>query len=192
MHRQRAYYRVVHGLHLIAPDIFPLEEFPYESFAFAFNCIQARAFGRRLPWTALVPFADCLNHSNVQTKYDFIDLQVPSSNSLPGAAGMAKANSEEFDVTENDSDPSSAVPEEIKDEEEVFHDANNGESSAKTKAVSNIVFRLFPTGRNHYPAGSEVYNSYGRRENENLLMDYGFAMLDNRWDEVLRVHFCGH
>lgn len=32
---------------------------------------QARAFGRRLPWTALVPFADCLNHSNVQTKYDY-------------------------------------------------------------------------------------------------------------------------
>ena len=33
--------------------------------------IQARAFGRRLPWTALVPFADTLNHINVQTKYDF-------------------------------------------------------------------------------------------------------------------------
>jgi len=32
---------------------------------------QARAFGRRLPWTALVPFADCLNHANVATKYDF-------------------------------------------------------------------------------------------------------------------------
>jgi hypothetical protein len=23
-------------------------------------CLQARAFGRRLPWTALVPFADLL------------------------------------------------------------------------------------------------------------------------------------
>jgi hypothetical protein len=32
--------------------------------------IQARAFGRRLPWTALVPFADTLNHGNYQTKYD--------------------------------------------------------------------------------------------------------------------------
>ena len=33
--------------------------------------VQARAFGRRLPWTALVPFADCLNHTNVATKYDY-------------------------------------------------------------------------------------------------------------------------
>jgi hypothetical protein len=33
--------------------------------------LQARAFGRRLAWSALVPFADCLNHGNVQTKDDF-------------------------------------------------------------------------------------------------------------------------
>ena len=31
----------------------------------------ARAFGRRLDHTALVPFADCLNHANVQVKYNF-------------------------------------------------------------------------------------------------------------------------
>jgi hypothetical protein len=46
------------------------------------------------------------------------------------------------------------------------------------------VFRLFPTGSNRYPQGVEVFNSYGRRPNENLLMDYGFAILDNEWDEV--------
>ena len=33
--------------------------------------MKARAFGKLLPWTAMVPFADCLNHNNVQTKYDF-------------------------------------------------------------------------------------------------------------------------
>lgn len=32
-------------------------------------CRAARAFGRRLSWNALVPFADCLNHSNVQVRY---------------------------------------------------------------------------------------------------------------------------
>lgn len=88
--------------------------------------IQARAFGRRLPWTALVPFADCLNHANVQTKYD-------------------------YDVD------------------------NNG------------FFRLFPTGQNSYPKGSEVYNSYGRRANDNLLLDYGFAMMNNQWDQVMHI-----
>ena len=82
---------------------------------------MARAFGKRLPWTALVPFADCLNHCNLQTKYD-------------------------YDVNDNGS------------------------------------FRLFPSGSNYYCKGSEVFNSYGRRANDNLLLDYGFAMLDNEWD----------
>jgi len=44
--------------------------------------------------------------------------------------------------------------------------------------------RLFPSGKNHYKMGTEVFNSYGRRPNENLLQDYGFAMLDNEWEEV--------
>ena len=105
------------------PELFPLQEFTFTRFCLAWNTIQARAFGRRLPWTALVPFADCLNHANVQTKYDYnID--------------------------------------------------------------SNGMFRLFPTGQNAYFQGEEVFNSYGRRNNENLLLEYGFAMMDNEWDEV--------
>ena len=105
------------------PDVFPLEEFGFETFKFAWFTILARAFGRRLPWSALVPFADCLNHANVQTKYD-------------------------YDV------------------------GGNG------------VFRLFPTGSNQYKKGTEVFNSYGRRANDNLLLEYGFSMLGNEWDKV--------
>lgn len=75
----------------------------------------------------MVPFADCLNHANVQTKYD-------------------------FDVE------------------------------------SNGCFRLFPSGSNHYSQGNEVFNSYGRRANDNLLLDYGFAMVDNTWDDVSRMN----
>lgn len=46
----------------------------------------------------------------------------------------------------------------------------------------NGTFRLFPSGTNRYARGAEVLNSYGRRPNDNLLLDYGFAMLDNEWD----------
>lgn len=123
---QAMYNRTIPALHQLHPELFPLEEFTYERFKFSYNSVQARAFGRRLPWTAMVPFADCLNHTNVQTKYD-------------------------YDVDDNG------------------------------------MFRLFPTGDNHYPQGAEVFNSYGRRPNENLLMDYGFAILDNEWDDVRTV-----
>ena len=30
-----------------------------------------------------------------------------------------------------------------------------------------------------------MFNSYGRRANDNLLLDYGFAMIENEWDEVI-------
>jgi Rubisco LSMT substrate-binding len=108
-------------LSLRCPEDFPLEKFSFENFKFSWFSIMARAFGKRLPWTALVPFADCLNHGNLQTKYD-------------------------YDVNDNG------------------------------------LFRLFPSGSNSYTKGSEVFNSYGRRANDNLLLDYGFAMLDNEWD----------
>lgn len=70
-----------------------------------------------------MPFADCLNHTNVATKYD-------------------------LDV------------------------------------ASNGMFRLFPSGANAYAAGKEVFNSYGRRSNFQLLLDYGFALPENEWDYV--------
>ncbi len=88
-----------------------------------FYKLQARAFGKRLPFTAMVPFADSLNHTNVQTKYDY-------------------------------------------------------------NVDGNGMFRMYPTGENRYIKGSEVFNSYGRRPNVNLLMDFGFALVDNEWDCV--------
>ena len=118
------YEKRIRPIFNLYPDIFePIIDFSYDKFAFAWFCIQARAFGRRLPWTAMVPFADCLNHTNVQTKYDY--------------------------------------------EED-----------------GNSLFRLFPSGQNSYKKGTEVFNSYGRRPNDNLLLDYGFAMLDNQWEKL--------
>lgn len=46
------------------------------------------------------------------------------------------------------------------------------------------MFRLFPSSTNSYAAGKEVFNSYGRRSNFQLLLDYGFALSENEWDYV--------
>eukprot|EP00903_Cladosiphon_okamuranus_P005406 g5394.t1 len=119
---------------LLLQDTKLADRYTFELFDFAWSTVQARAFGKRLKSSALVPFADCLNHGNVQTKYD-------------------------FDVE------------------------------------GNGMFRLFPSGSNRYPRRAEVLNSYGRRANDNLLLDYGFAMLDNEWDTaevVCALSPCDH
>jgi hypothetical protein len=123
---QRHYHQKIAQLCRRHPDLFPQSLYTLDLFLFAYNSVVARAFGRRLPWSAMVPFADCLNHSNVQNKYDY----------------------------------------------------NVGE---------NGTFRMFPTDNNKYLMGSEVFNSYGRRNNITLLLDYGFALLENEWDEVGRL-----
>ncbi|KAL4105369.1 hypothetical protein PRIC1_003436 [Phytophthora ramorum] len=117
------YRRVMTRLQEKYPDEFPETLYTLDKFKFAWKTIQARTFGRRLPWTALVPFADCLNHTNVATKYDFgVD--------------------------------------------------------------DNGVFRLYPSGTTSFAKGEEVFNSYGRRSNFQLMLDYGFALADNEWDYV--------
>ena len=126
---QRVYARFITHICREHPDEMPLKQYTYELYLFAWGVIQSRAFGKRLPWTALVPFADCLNHSNVQTKYDY-------------------------------------------------------------NVDGNGVFRLYPTGGNRYPVGTEAFNSYGRRPNANLLVDFGFALLLNEWDSVSSTSPC--
>ena len=95
------------------PDTFSRDKHTFELFDWSWRHIQARAFGRRLPWTSLVPLADMLNHANVPTLYSY---------------------------------------------------------NADT-------FTLFPSQDNNYKAGKEVFNSYGRRSNRFLLIEYGFAMV---------------
>ena len=112
--------------------------FTEELFAWAWGIVSSRAFGRRLPWAALVPMADCLNHANVATKYAF-DAPPP---------------------------------------------AEGGPEPRKAGAAGSSEFRLFSTAPAGCRAGEEVYNSYGRRANDNLLLEYGFALRDNEWDAI--------
>ena len=60
---------------------------------------MTRTFARRLPWCALVPFADCLNHENVPVKYELTPNAASSGNVFRmftqegnGANGYEKAS----------------------------------------------------------------------------------------------------
>lgn len=65
------YLRLFNRLRNRFPEDFPEDTYTEDLFRWASLTVAARAFGRRLDYMALVPFADNLNHSNVQTKYDF-------------------------------------------------------------------------------------------------------------------------
>lgn len=70
-HFRVQYIRLFSRLRTRFPDEFPEDLYTERLFIWAILTVSARAFGRRLEWMALVPFADNLNHGNVATKYDF-------------------------------------------------------------------------------------------------------------------------
>ena len=43
-----------------------------EIYYWSFNVIITRCFGWGLPKTSFIPFADCINHHNVDSTYEFI------------------------------------------------------------------------------------------------------------------------
>lgn len=102
-------------------DVFPPAFYSAERFRFAWHVVQSRAFGRKLKETALVPFADCLNH---------------------------------------------------------------GGDVACSYRLRDGAFELYPTQDGVYVGGTELLNTYGPAPNSKLLLDYGFALLDNRHDRV--------
>ena len=61
------------------PDKEKTGKYMEEVFYKCFNIIVTRCFGWGLPKTSLIPFADCINHHNVDSTYEFIckDLHRP-------------------------------------------------------------------------------------------------------------------
>lgn len=95
-----------------------------------------------------------------------------------GAAVGAPADSD---------DASSSDEDEEDDSDDNSHDdaASGGRSPHPATAPPTGVFRIWPTHTQGYKAGKEVHNSYGRRDNDHLALEYGFLLPDNHWQRVV-------
>jgi len=68
--REKEYEDVWPGI--TAPDLEKTRKEMELVFYHCFNLIVTRCFGWGLPKTSLIPFADCINHHNVDSTYEFI------------------------------------------------------------------------------------------------------------------------
>eukprot|EP00941_MAST-03F_sp_MAST-3F-sp1_P005305 g5305.t1 len=165
------------------PRRFPRQCYDYETFHWAWHTVQARAFGRRLSSTTLVPLADNLNHGSVAVKYKLCPQDVHNTDTFKGEdskmffhlyssglhgsrrrhrSKMRKLRS----LLQSETD---RVYLENTDNE------NPRDQSNKIENIDNSVV---------YKKGEEVLNSYGRRSNRFLLLEYGFALPNNEHDSV--------
>mmetsp|Transcript_34752 Transcript_34752/g.55712 ORF Transcript_34752/g.55712 Transcript_34752/m.55712 type:complete len:543 (+) Transcript_34752:854-2482(+) len=179
---ERMYKEILQILHASSPEQFPETLYSYDLFCWAWMSIQARAFGRRLPWTALVPFADLLNHVNVQTKYD---LRMSDLGNVTQEQVETKQGNQEEEETQDLRQVDVRQDNKEEDETETLgpqQQIKQGIKGGENSTLGKIYFRLFPSGKNSYQKGHEVFNSYGRRSNRFLLLEYGFCLENNEWD----------
>jgi hypothetical protein len=146
-----------------------VDPYSLESFRFAWLTIQARAFGRRLPYSALVPLCDSFNHANVAVTYRL----EPASVALKIEGLRQREEDVRLEGQILFPCPDSRSP------PRVFHLSPSPDSRSPPR-----VFHLSPSGSNRYKKGEEVFTSYGRRTNAELLLFYGFALLDNEHESV--------
>jgi hypothetical protein len=200
---------IVSTLRTAFPALFP-PEFTPELLRWALQTVSARAYGRRIPHAALVPMADVFNHSNVPVKYE---LERPGKQARDAAEAASTASRVDARVaahTFHEEDGMSALmphsPLSSSDSEKETDSRSpdhvgskgydttsdgrpyrvstkhHGDSSTPQEAP---VFRLWVSGPHGYTTGSEVFNSYGRRDNRHLVLEYGFVILDNHWEQVV-------
>ena len=69
------------------------------------------------------------------------------------------------------------------DEESAF-EQEDSEEPEQSKADEDNFFMMSTGVRTFFRKGEQVFNAYGRLNNRNLLLDYGFATEGNRYDTV--------
>lgn len=178
----------------------------FEEYTWAFRVISTRSFGKFMPYVSLFPVGELLNHDNVQTYYIYqFSHEQPDSSSR--YSGVVDEIDHDDDLLTNDSildsgvnvlfninEQFNKVPKEkskfikvkslseefdthekkLAEERESFRPADMDLTENEAKEASIC------TGSNeHYMPGSEVYMSYGRYSNRQLLTSYGFALKSN-------------
>ena len=180
-----------------------------DEYTWALRIIGTRSFGKFMPHITLFPVGELLNHDNVQTYYIY---QLPSERPDATArySGIVDENDHDDDLLTNDSvlnlncqlvlNLSEEINKEGKDSEKceairklcVEVDAREEHEAKEHKKYRPPDMDLTEMEEKeasicagpdeHYLPGSEVYMSYGRYSNAQLLSTYGFALKQNYYN----------
>lgn len=180
-----------------------------EEYTWAFRVIGTRSFGKFMPHITLFPVGELLNHDNVQTYYIYQhDHERPDASSrysgivdeidhdddlltndtiIDTSTELLLNINEQFNKTSKDMEKLLLIKQlckeiDTKEKEEAKEhkkyrppDMDLTESEAKDASICTG-----PTER--YLPGSEVYMSYGRYSNRQLLSTYGFSLKVNHFN----------
>lgn len=190
------------------PEKFTAEMLDYKNFTWVIRLIGTRTFGKFAPYTTFFPVGELLNHDNVETYYIYLN---PGERADASERYSGIVDDEDHDTGMYEKNPTielgneglgvanflvngandESVFEKIK-EKCVVLDNDELEAYKKrrtyrppnmdlTESSSKEIRQV--TGPNEtYEKGAEVYMSYGRNSNRQLLSVYGFSLKSNRFN----------
>ena len=180
-----------------------------EEYTWALRIIGTRSFGKFMPHVTLFPVGELLNHDNVETYYIY---QLPSEkpDASTRYSGIVDEHDHDDDLLTNDSilnlncqlvlNISEEINKEGKDREKferirkmcLDEDVREDHEASEHRKYRPPDMDLTESeekeasicaGPNeHYLPGAEVYMSYGRYSNAQLLSTYGFALKENYYN----------
>ena len=185
------------------PHLFPKSIFNYKSFAEHWNHFVAYAYFGPVDSHSEVPYAEFLNHENVDSFF-----RICTSN------GMTPLYIKSAIEPEPDLDPQETLPKFMKSyykseaalkfqdaeselkyiEERLKMTAFSEEQKEKSKEVERIInkeknIQINNTGLQKYEKGSQIYYHYCDCENWYLASTYGFTISDNIYDYAIILLF---
>jgi hypothetical protein len=169
-----------------------------------------RSYGRCVPFNSLIPLADLFNHSNVNTNYFYASQNEPcpdaSSEELkidfedtddplldkekPVVFSSLKLHRLAFASLNKDEDlneKSKIILQQARldDSQSFVKKMNAACKSAEYGAApeeENSWFRISCSKFERYEPGAQVFISYGKYSNRQLLTNYGFALVNNPYN----------
>lgn len=206
MHQEQfAKWKEIFSKHL---DKIPEELLTLQEFTWAIRLIGTRTFGKFAPYTTFFPVGELLNHDNVQSYYVYLD-QGAVADSTKRYGGVV--DEEDHDARIYEVKPSTELSHEALVvlayylnqgfTDEVFNslrdravkiDDDELEDLKKRRTYrppgmdltekSDREMRLMSGATERYEKGAEVYMSYGRNSNRQLLSVYGFSLRNNHFN----------
>lgn len=198
------------------PEKIPEAFLTLEEFTWAIRLIGTRTFGKFAPYTTFFPVGELLNHDNVQSYYIYLNPE-EKADSTKRYGGIV--DDEDHDARIYEVDSSTELTNEALVVltyyvnqgfgDEIFnslrdralqHDAEELKDLKKRRTYrpadmdlsesSGKEMRLMAGATERYEKGAEVYMSYGRNSNRQLLSVYGFSLRNNHFNfAILKVKF---
>ena len=155
-----------------------------KNFFFCYSQVVSRQFYIDKNCTALIPLADLLNHNNLMVHYELYDSEnyvFKYTDSFTVSSDINKDIIPTYikEYPKNDIDSIKEIkPFNI-------NTKNNSESEDNVNINDNDYFSISTSKGEKINKGKQVFNNYYNGGNKYLLKNYGFCLIDNKYDYTL-------